>query len=452
MTVQSFGARWVVPMDGLPIEFGEVIVEDGVIAEVRPSKLPSAERHDFGHSVLMPGFVNAHTHLEYSSLRGFLEDVPFFPWIRALNQYKGAFNAEDWLYSTKLGAAEAIRSGVTTVADNTDAGLTAQVASESGLRAKVYQEVFGIDHRDSTLSVLEILKSKLWTARTFESDRISLGISPHALYTVRPAVMECVRTFALENSLDLSIHVAESESETELIELGCGPFADMFARRGIEWQPPRTSPTQYARDLGILGPNTLAIHCVQQNDNDIEILRRSGAAVVHCPKSNAKLGAGIAPMSKWLGYPEIRIGIGTDSVVSNNSIDMFEEMRFALLNQRAINRSVPTVTAEQVLRMATLGGAEALGMADKTGSLTPGKRADLVCVSLQELHTWPYSDPYAAVVFSARPDNVAMTMTDGNILYDGTTLTTIAIAETILRTRESRERAASYVQSQTTGA
>lgn len=418
MTVTVYSARWVLPVDAAPIADGEVVVENGLIASVRSARTPANERRDFGEAVLMPGLVNAHSHLEYTALRGFLEDVPFFPWIRALTAAKAALMADDWLWSARLGALECLAAGITTVGDNTDAGVTMRVLAESGLRGIVYQELFGIDDREPVAPIVDALRTKVEAHQRLASDRVQVGVSPHALYTIRPALFAAINAYVASEGLPTSIHIAESASESALTERGEGAFAEMYARRGLTWQVPRTTPTRYAADMGALGPQVLAVHCVHQTGEDIALLASTGAAVIHCPKSNAKLGAGIAPLAAWLRTPGLRLGLGTDSAVSNNALDLFEEMRFALLLQRAVREEVEAVTARDVVRLATLGGAEAMGLADHTGSLTPGKWADLIAVRLDRPHAVPATGPYAALVYAARADDVLFTLCDGEILYD----------------------------------
>ena len=439
MSIQTYAARWVLPIDGPPLEQGEVVVEGGSIAAVRPRSASPATR-DFGEAVLLPGLVNTHTHLEYTALRGFLEDVPFFPWVRALTASKAAFNAEDWIWSARLGALESIAAGTTTIGDNTDVGVTMQVATEAGLRGVIFQEVFGIDPRQSVMQSLEGLAAKITAHRQIASDRVRVGVSPHALYTVRPAVMTAINAFVADEHLPVSIHIAESAAESALTERGEGQFAEMFQRRDIIWEMPGQSPTAYAAALGALGANTLAVHCVQQTPDDLALLAATGAAIVHCPKSNAKLGAGLAPLAAWLRVPGLRVALGTDSAVSNNTLDLWEEMRFALLMQRAARQDVEAVTAPQVLRMATLGGAEALGLDDAIGSLTPGKRADLIAVSLNAPHSVPATDPSAALVYSARADDVCFTLCDGVPLYDESRWRTLDAATVLSQAWQVREK------------
>ena len=288
------------------------------------------ECRDFGEAVLLPGLVNAHTHLEYTALRGFLEDVPFFPWIRALTAAKASLDADDWLWSARLGALESVAVGVTTVGDNTDAGVTMRVLAEAGLRGIVYQELFGIDDREPVEPIMEDLRVKIEAHRRLANDRVGVGVSPHALYTIRPALFAALKAYVAAERLPTSIHVAESPAESLLTERGEGAFAEMYARRGITWDTPHQTPTRYAFTQGA-DPDHSGRPLRPPNADDTALLAASGAAVIHCPKSNAKLGAGIAPLACWLRTEGLRVGLGTDSAVSNNTLDLWEEMRFALL-------------------------------------------------------------------------------------------------------------------------
>lgn len=437
MSLLIFKARWVLPVDRTPIEGGRVLVDDGIIVDVLDAGDALDGERDFGDAILMPGFVNAHTHLEYTAQRGFLEDIDFFPWVRALTMSKAHFDREGWLTSARLGAMESIAAGITTVGDNTDAGVTAQIAAETGLRAVVFQELFGIDDREPVEPIVEGLRSKLVDLRRYVSGRIKIAVSPHALYTVRPALFDALNADAKLSALPWSIHIAESPAESELTERGSGPFAEMYARRGISWSSPGCTPTAFAGRMGALRPGSLAIHCVHQLADDIEIVRSGGASIVHCPKSNGKLGAGVAPLVEWLeaGIP---VALGTDSAVSNNTLDMFDEMRFAVLGQRTHRRTVEGVTAADIVRIATLGGAKALGIDSVTGSLTPGKRADIIAVDLSSPHATPASNPYAALVYASRADDVLMTMCDGEVLYDRGGFHTLDAGGTLRAARDLR--------------
>jgi 5-methylthioadenosine/S-adenosylhomocysteine deaminase len=409
-----------------PIEDGEVTVEDGRITFVGKAMARADDRmvHDFGMAAILPGFVNVHAHLEYTVMRGLLEDMAFFPWIRTLTALKQYLNLDDWVTSATFGAAEMLAAGITCVADACDAGASLSALATAGMRGIVYREVFGIEAEPPIAETVSHLKTRLHAMRSQlhrlgTSDRIELGISPHAPYTVRSDLFRALRAYAEEERLPQTIHLAETPAEVELIRQGTGPFADMFERRGIKWTPPKVSPTRYLADSGALTPGTLVVHAVHLDETDATILKEHGCVVAHCPKSNGKLGAGFAPI-RMLRNAGLDIGLGTDSVASNNSADMFEEMREAVFQSRSREQDTTALTARDVLNMATLGGATVLGKAGEIGSLEANKRADLCVVRLDGLHVAPTGNdnPIAAIVFGCRASDVSLTMVDGKVVYE----------------------------------
>lgn len=416
-------ARWVVPIDGPPIADGEVVVEAGRIAYVGPIRAGAGTARDLGLAAILPGFVNVHTHLEYTVFRGFLEDIAFFPWIRALTEHKTFLTPDDWIASATLGAAEMLAAGVTTVGDCADAGATLDALLASGLRGLVFREVFGIAGDVGADRIVEALAAKVdameQRVRQHDAaDRVAVGISPHAPYTISGPLFQLLARYARARPLRQAIHIAESPAEDALVRWGTGPFAEMFARRGIAWETPGLSPAGYvAREGGLEAP-TLAVHCVHVDDEDLRVFARHGTAVAHCPKSNGKLGAGVAPLRQMLEAGLI-VGLGTDSVASNNAVDLFEEMRVAVYGARAREQNIAALSAPEALQLATRNGARALGMDDAVGSLAPGKWADLCVVRLDGLHIAPCADdPVAALIYSARASDIALTLVNGRVLYD----------------------------------
>ncbi len=433
-------ARWVVPIDAPPIENGEVVVQGDRIMAVRPAPTaadsPAAGLQDaeggvcnFGNAILMPGLVNVHTHVDYTVMRGLLEDMDFSRWIQGLQMRKAALTWEDWLASATLGAAEAVAGGVTTIGDCTDSGAAAYGAKTLGLRGIIYQEVFGIDERQTVGEIIAELGAKVAALESETNGTLlRVGISPHAPYTVRAALLRELAALADAQNHAVCIHAAESRAEAELLRSGTGAIAEMFARRGIVWDAPHTSTVAYLDGLGIVGPRTLLVHGVQVSARDRDIVRNRGAAWAHCPKSNAKLGNGVAPLGILADFrreadtdelrPWGRIGLGSDSMASNNTMDLFEEMRFAVLMQRGARHRIEAMTAREAVHLATIGGANALNMGNEIGSLTPGKRADLCVVRLGDLHSLPAYNPYNALVYAARASDVVLTMINGVIRYD----------------------------------
>ena len=426
-STRSLRAYWVLPISGPPIENGEVIIDGDRIVDVRKaSATTTSDVTDFGPAIIMPGLVNVHTHLDYTLMRGLLEEIPFFPWIRQLTARKSALSWDDWVASATMGAAEAVASGITTIGDCTDSGAALYGARELGLSGVIYQEVFGIDESSTVDAILQELKAKVQNLVVAAvGTRLEIGISPHAPYTVRPALMTALAQYRREHALKVCIHAAESQAEAELIRSGTGPIAEMFDRRGISWQPPRSGATAYLGSLGILGRDTLLVHGVQLAAEERAALRSSEVAWAHCPKSNAKLGNGVADLgmlgleaARTSGAGPPRIGLGSDSVASNNNMDLFEEMRFAVLMQRGMQRKISALTAKEAVEMATIGGAKSLGLAADIGSLEPGKLADLCVVRLGDLHSSPYYDPYSALVYASRAPDVIHTIIGGITEYD----------------------------------
>jgi cytosine/adenosine deaminase-related metal-dependent hydrolase len=414
-------ARWVLPISSEPIPDGEVVVEGGQIAEVRPrSSLPDGDALDFGDAILMPALVNGHCHLEYTALRGRNDRAPFFEWIRALVALKAQCPPELWLPSALLGAAELIASGVGFVSDNTDAGVSVEALARVGLRGRVYQEVFGIEPEPDDATILRELTAKLeahrQTLQRYEaSERITLGVAPHAIYTVRDSLMRAVRQYAREESLPLSIHAAESSEEVALARAGSGSFAEMFIERKIPYLHSRVPPIEYLHNAGILASDVQLVHATRAEPRELEMMARAGVSVAHCPRSNARLLTGVAPVyaMRRLGIPVV---LGTDSAVSAGSLDIWEELRFAALAQRAVSYAASPSWRDWI-RMLTLDGAKVFGVDAHIGSLEVGKRADVIALRTHRLAYASMPDPYAALVLVARSEDVTFTMVDGRVLY-----------------------------------
>jgi len=425
-------AEWVLPVAAPPLRGGSVLVHGDIIAEVGPAlelaaANPQAEVVDFGPSVLMPGFVNAHCHLEYATFRGIFDDEEFGDWIVSLVDAKAALSPSDYVHSALLGASECVSSGITTIADTAFGGETLLAASQAGLRGRLYLEVFGIDdlRLDQTMAEIE---ARLEGARAAASPRIEIGIAPHAPYTVSARLYQTIAAYARENGLKVASHVAESREELTYIRSGSGKFAHDF-REKVGWermlvQPYGVSPIKYLQQWGVFDEDFLAVHCVQASPDDIRILASKRAAVAHCPKSNAKLGCGVAPLAEML-HQGVRVGFGTDSPASSNIMDMFDEMRTALFLHRAIGRDVSVLTAEKCIYIATLGAADALGMAEAVGSLEPGKQADLIAVDISRSHFAPVTDPCSALVYGANQDDVTFACVGGEVLYRDRELLTL---------------------------
>ena len=299
----------------------------------------------------------------------------------------------------------------------------------------------------SLFSKIEPSKLKLLA---FASERVRLGVSPHAPYTVSAPLLERVSEYARSERLPVSMHVAESAAEVRFVRDGGGPFAEHLRGRGIRWEGTGVSPVAYLHDLGVFEARPLLVHLVQLAEGDVEAIAASGATAAHCPKSNAKLRHGVAPLQALLDAG-VAVGLGTDSAVSNNGGDLIEEARFGALAARAAaaaetagsfggagSDSAAATAAECWLERMTLGGATALGLEAEVGSLETGKRADLTAVGLDSPHLLPVHDPAAAVVFGAGAADVRLTMVGGEVLYDGEAVRTLDEAELLRRAWDFR--------------
>jgi cytosine/adenosine deaminase-related metal-dependent hydrolase len=395
--ISQVSADWVLPVDGPPIEGGIVRFQGGRIIDVGVGR---ADRH-FPEAAIVPGFVNAHTHLEYASYAGFGDGMQFGPWITTHIGRKRLLDLEGMLAVARLGAFECLRSGVTTVADYSFSGAAAKAAADAGLRAIVYLEVFAVPvaHAEEQWHEKRALVE--------ETPLVRIGISPHAPYTCS---LDTYR-FCLSLGVPVGTHLAESPNETEWFLHGRGPLGEigMFLV-----PPPGKRPVQALEP--VLCPELLCAHCVEVDDADIGLLARHDVPVAHCPRSNALLGCGVAPLTS-LRAAGVRVGLGTDSPASTPSFDLFEELRAAIYAARARERRADALGATEALAIATIDSARALRLDAEVGTLTAGKRADLTVVSLAGSPYHPVEDPAAAVVFGGSPDRVLETIVDGQTRY-----------------------------------
>jgi cytosine/adenosine deaminase-related metal-dependent hydrolase len=454
MSKRIYQADWVLPISDRPIEKGAVVVEDekilgvGSQAEIEAEfdgQGLQAEIRDFGCAAILPGLVNTHTHLELTVMRGFLEDLAFREWILKLTATKyERLTADDLMASALGGAAEAVRAGITCLADTGDSRAPFDALIKSGLRGVAYRETFGPQASDAEKSLAE-LKLKVEEMRADETRLARVGVSPHAPYTVSGALFRRVVEYAAEQSIDVCIHTAESEAERQLLLAGAGDFAVRLAARGIEWQAPRTSTVQYFAALGVLDVAPLLIHCVRVDDEDIALLGSHGARVAHCPKSNAKLGHGIAPLER-LRAANLAVGLGTDSVASNNRLDLLSEARFCALLHRAVSQDFKAPGAEQLLRMMTLDGARALRLDQQIGSLEVGKEADIIAIDLSKIHNLPLHDVASAILFSAAAEDVKFTMVAGRELFGDGVIKSFDEEEFLPRLKDAGQRMRSVLR------
>ncbi len=421
-------AQYILPVTSAPLQDGAILVRDGVIADIGSAEMlkmryPGETVKNYGTAAIMPGFIDLHTHLESAAMRGIVHDVPYTTWIASLMEKSAKMEPDDWYDSAVLGGLEALSRGITTIADITSTGTVCEIAQEIGLRGVIYREVGAMDKRRVDYAMRLAEKDIMEWRDRVDADRITIGIASAPMYACHPSVFGKVSDFAVREKAPVAMHLAGNREEFNFIRRGSSPFAvhTMDDKRGFveipPWLPTGTTPVQYALNWGAFeSENVLAIHCVHVDDKDISKLKEYDVAVAVCPRCNAQLGMGVAPINKFL-RAGLRLGLGTDSPAATDSTDMLLEMRVGMLVQRAVDVG-RFLDSQTMLEMATIGAARALQMDDKIGSLEVGKRADIIAVSMSEAHQKPTTDPVSVVVNACSGSDVLMNMVDGELLYE----------------------------------
>ena len=422
-------AEHIIPVTQPPIDDGAVLVRDGRIVEIggaqrMKSRYPEEEVRDFGRAAIMPGFVDCHTHLEYTALRGIVHDVPYAEWLAHEHAKADMMTRDDRYDSALLGGMEMLSGGVTTVADFTSTGASLEAVRDLGLRSVIYRSVGVPEKAKVDSAILEAAKEvKAW-AEESDPELIHVGIVPKALHACHPTVFARVNELADKLNIPVAMHIAGSYEEYQYIKNGSTPLSvrgidagnDSLTDRPM-WLPTGVTPVNYALNWGAFqAKDVLAVHCVHVDDDDIAKLKHYDVAIAVCTRCNAQLGMGLAPLQQFL-QAGIRVGLGTDSPAATDTSDMFTEMRLATLIHRSVDRS-DFLTAQTMLELATMGGARALRMDDEIGSLDVGKRADIIAVDLSGSRQTPLVDPVTAVVTGAAAADVVFTMVEGEVRYE----------------------------------
>lgn len=412
-------------MDGPAVERGAVAVRDGRITAVGvaddvATARPGAAVTDLGDSVLMPGLVNLHTHLEYTALGPLFEERPFHEWLPDLGRRARAWTPQDWVQSARQGAALMLASGITSLGDIVTRGPAVEAMRESGLGGTAYIEILGA-RRGEVSRRLESLRARYEQAVSQSGERVHAGISPHAVYTLSGAALAAVAQLAEELGAPLAIHLAETQAEVELVMDGAGPLADLLEPIGghelIDEGGAFIGPIALAHRYRLLGRRTVAAHCTNADAGEIRLLCEYETSVALCPRSNKLLRAGEPPVAAILAGA-VRAGIGADSLASNERFDLFEELRLArdIYERQVAGGAMPWARATDPaawLRLITIGGAESMGLQGEIGALTPGKYADMVALECDP----DVADPQRWVLDHARAAHVTYTWTSGVVRY-----------------------------------
>lgn len=407
---QVVDARWIIPVEPADrvLENHSLVIDGGRIRDLLPSataavRYAGRQHLRLGDHVLLPGFVNLHTHAAMSLLRGHADDLPLMRWLQehiwpAESRHMSAEFVRD---GTLLACWEMLHGGITCFNDMyffpaaaAEAALDAGIRAALGITVFEFPSAYGTDAADYLSKGLQVRD------QLRDEALVSFCLAPHAPYTVADRTFEQVAMLADELQLPIHIHLHETRDE----------IAKSLGEHGVR-------PLERLRRLGLLGPQLIAVHAVHLEDAEIDLLASHGSHVAHCPTSNMKLASGVAPVGALLAKG-VGTGLGTDGAASNNRLDMFREMRHAALLAKVATGDAAVLPAHAALRMATLDGARALGLDDRIGSLLPGKAADLIAVDLGEWPLQPCYDPASHLVYVAGREQVSHVWVNGKLRID----------------------------------
>lgn len=361
---------------------------------------------DCSGQYILPGLINAHTHVPMTLLRGLADDLRLDVWLMGyvMPVEREFVNTEFVKLGTRLACAEMIRGGVTTFSDmyyfESD---VAEEAANAGMRALVCESILKFPSPDAQTFEDSLAYTREFIEKWHGHELITPSIAPHAPYSTTADILKRCRDLAQEFDVPLMIHIAETRREVD-------DSLEQFGQTVVPW----------VKDTGLFEVPSIAAHCVHVDEHEIRMLRKHGVSVAHCPSANLKLASGIAPVSQMLEFG-VNVAIGTDGPASNNDLDMFEEMRLAALLAKVTPQNPVAVPARQALTMATRNGAKALGLDAVTGSLETGKYADVIMLDANPIHNSPHFDVtddnvYSQIVYAAKSSDVRHTIIHGRVL------------------------------------
>lgn len=395
--------RALLPMEGDTVENGELLIEQGCVKEIRPTQSPATDRClDLSDHLLLPGFVNAHCHLSLSALRGKVPQCEkFTDWVRALLKENLQTLLKDRVQALHSGAREMLQSGVTTLADTLSEVELLPEYANLPFRQVVFLEVLGF--KNSAAKEILAQVTSVFKTQNLEEPFLQLGLAPHAPYSVSPLLFQELKKLAMRHDYLTSCHLAEFSEEVRFLEKGGGELEAFLNERGVadeNWTPPGKSPVRYLDDLGVLD-SLIAVH-LNHIEGDLECLQSSKARAVFCPGSTRWFGrASFMPVRELLDLG-VKVGLGTDSLASNDRLNFFNELRMA-------DEMLPDVSRAEILNMATLGGAEILDL--PVGAIVPGRPADLIGLRVSKKN-----EHWHDVLFDHGRNSVDFAMVNGKVV------------------------------------
>jgi len=421
MEIKILEAAWILPITAPPIKNAGVLIAGAHIEAIAKSeKLPAilagknCVRHNYGQAIIVPGFINLHTHLEYTILQSLSVEGGLLAWLPRLMDVTAGWSQRDRLDSIQQGIKEVIAAGTTFIVDNSYDGASVRAIAQAGLRGLVGLELFGVDQSLSDRQWQrwqERLEKELEdqvVKQARKERRLDITVAPHAPYTVCPALWQQAQQWAKVNDQIVLTHLAESAAEkkwfdaaecelTQFLIEAFGRIDPDFGnsyKEKLIWKEGSKSPVEHLHKHGLLENNLLAAHAVHVNDQDIDLLKANTVAIAHCPRSNARLDCGRVPLGKLL-KSGLRVGLGTDSKASNDDLDLLAEARFAI-NWHKEQEPALEMEPRQIIERLTIKAAACLNREHDLGSLAPGKLADIAVFALSEDKNWSESndDPY----------------------------------------------------------
>ncbi len=420
-------ARWVIPMraDRSVLEHQIIVITNGQIVDMGPSaellgRYMAGHEFFLEHHAVMPGLVNAHGHSPMTLLRGYADDLPLRPWLeQKIWPAEAQWLNENYVAAgANLAIAEMLLSGTTTFSDMYFfPDVIAAAVDASGMRAQLASPVFDFPTVWAGSADDYISKATRLVDQYRDHERISVAFGPHAPYTVSDAPLRKIAV--LSEELDISIHMHVHENAEEISEAQ--------SKHGMR-------PLKRLKQLELLSPRLQCVHMTQLQDDEIALLKETGAHVIHCPASNLKLASGYCRASDLLSAG-VNVALGTDSCASNNSLDMLSELRLAALLSKGNNHDATLLPARTALTMATLNGAKALGLDSKLGSLEVGKLADIIAIDLNHPRTQPIYDPCSTLAYSAASSQVSHVWVNGQALVVDHKLTQMDLPQVLEEAR-----------------
>jgi 5-methylthioadenosine/S-adenosylhomocysteine deaminase len=417
------------------LDRGHVAIKDGFIVDVVPVEpdrpVPDArEVIDASHHIVMPGLINGHTHAATVLFRGFADDRPLASWLEDyIWPAEGTFVEPQSVYwATLLALVEMIKGGTTTVLDMYfHQDVVARAVEEAGIRAVLGEVLFDVAGPVNAPFPEGLARTEELLHAYANHPLISPSVQPHSAYTV--SVHNLVRSKALadEHGALLGLHLAETADEVWQIR-----------------EKTSLTPVAFLHELNLLGERTVIYHGVHLDEEEMDILAETGASVIHCPEANLKLGSGIAPVPA-LRRHGVDVGLGTDGPASNNDFDLWGEVGMAVKLPRGMSRDLGSMAAQEAIEMATREGSRALGLADRVGSLTPGRQADLILIDLDQPHLTPMYDPISHLAYAVGRSDVRTVIVRGRVLMKDRELQTIDRDEVMSHVRKISGRIADWL-------